>query len=209
MAFDEAGVQPLNVTLYMSQPRSVKSGLADLAAELQVSERSVRGAAEEAAEAQTRFYDRIKRRGRDILDGLGEGQYGVVLVGRPYNTADQGACQNLSEKLRKLGVLAIPIDFLPLSEVNIRDEHPNMYWRSGQDILAAAKIIREDDRLQAIYVTSFSCGPDSFLVSFFRRLMDRKPFLELEMDDHTAEAGIVTRCEAFLDSLNLTLEAAV
>jgi predicted nucleotide-binding protein (sugar kinase/HSP70/actin superfamily) len=33
--------------------------------------------------------------------------------------------------------------------------------------------------------------------------MGTKPFLELEVDDHTAEAGMLTRCEAFLDSLKL------
>jgi predicted CoA-substrate-specific enzyme activase len=205
----ECGVRTLDLTVYMSQPRSMKTGLADLARQLRVPVRWAINAAEDGAKAQARFYDRIRQRGREVLNGLGEHQHAVVLVGRPYNTADQGACQNLSEKLRKLGVLPIPIDFLPLSEVDISDEHPNMYWRSGQDILAAARIISDDDRLHAIYVTSFACGPDSFLVSFFRRMMDPKPFLELEMDDHTAEAGIVTRCEAFLDSLNLTLEAAL
>ena len=38
--------------------------------------------------------------------------------------------------------------------------------------------------------------------------MGAKPFLELEVDDHTAEAGIVTRCEAFLDSLGIRREEA-
>ena len=107
-------------------------------------------------------------------------------------------------KLRKMGALPIPMVLLPLKTVDISEPHPDMFWRSGQDILAAAQIISEDDRLQAIYLTSFDCGPDSFLVSFFRRMLAPKPFLELEVDDHTAEAGIVTRCEAFLDSLNLT-----
>jgi hypothetical protein len=33
--------------------------------------------------------------------------------------------------------------------------------------------------------------------------MRGKPFLELEVDDHTADAGIVTRCEAFFESLEM------
>jgi predicted nucleotide-binding protein (sugar kinase/HSP70/actin superfamily) len=52
------------------------------------------------------------------------------------------------------------------------------------------------------------CGPDSFLCSYFRRLMGTKPYLELEVDDHTAEAGMLTRCEAFLDSLRLRTQVA-
>ena len=31
--------------------------------------------------------------------------------------------------------------------------------------------------------------------------MAGKPHLELEIDEHTADAGLVTRCEAFIESL--------
>ena len=82
-----------------------------------------------------------------------------------------------------------------------------MYWRSGQEILGTAHIVSADPRLQCIYLTNFHCGPDSFLLTYFRSAMNGKPFLELELDDHTAEAGILTRCEAFLDSLASDREA--
>ncbi|GKT19357.1 acyl-CoA dehydratase activase, partial [Aduncisulcus paluster] len=49
------------------------------------------------------------------------------------------------------------------------------------------------------YITNFSCGPDSFLLGHFRKVMGRKPSLTLELDSHTADAGIETRIEAFLD----------
>jgi predicted nucleotide-binding protein (sugar kinase/HSP70/actin superfamily) len=32
--------------------------------------------------------------------------------------------------------------------------------------------------------------------------MAGKLYLELELDDHTADAGVNTRCEAFFDSLS-------
>ncbi len=150
----------------------------------------------------------MRRRGDEILAELDGDRAGVVVVGRPYNTCDLGLCQDLPRKLRKLGVVPIPLDFLPVRDVDLTDEHRDMFWRSGQDILGAARIVTEDPRLHCIYLTSFLCGPDSFLLSYFRRAMGDKPFLELEVDDHTAEAGIVTRCEAFLDSLNLRPEVA-
>jgi predicted nucleotide-binding protein (sugar kinase/HSP70/actin superfamily) len=83
-----------------------------------------------------------------------------------------------------------------------------MYWRSGQAILGTARMVSANPHLQAVYLTSFQCGPDSFLLTYFRQEMRGKPFLELEVDDHTAEAGIVTRCEAFLDSLHIEREVA-
>jgi predicted nucleotide-binding protein (sugar kinase/HSP70/actin superfamily) len=124
-----------------------------------------------------------------------------VLVGRPYNTNDAGLSSALPYKLRRLGVVPVPMDCLPLAEVDISDVYDNMYWQSGQKILAAARYIRNEPRLEAIYVTHFGCGPDSFLLTYFRREMAGQLYLELELDDHTADAGVNTRCEAFFDSL--------
>jgi predicted nucleotide-binding protein (sugar kinase/HSP70/actin superfamily) len=48
-------------------------------------------------------------------------------------------------------------------------------------------------------VTNFSCGPESFLIGFFRDIMQEKPSLTLELDSHVADAGLETRIEAFID----------
>jgi predicted nucleotide-binding protein (sugar kinase/HSP70/actin superfamily) len=165
--------------------------------------RRVLAAAARGDEALAAFSQAVRRLGDEALQTLTPGRPGVVLVGRPYNTCDPGVCLDLPHTLRKLGALPIPIDCLPTREVDITDIHPDMYWRSGQDILGAARLVAGDDRLQAVYLTSFHCGPDSFLLSYFRRLIGTKPYLELEVDDHTAEAGMLTRCEAFLDSLQV------
>jgi len=71
-------------------------------------------------------------------------------------------------------------------------------------VIASGLIIRDDPRLNAIYITNFCCNPDAFFSGFFRQILGEKPFLELELDEHAADAGLITRCEAFLDSLNLT-----
>ena len=76
-----------------------------------------------------------------------------------------------------------------------------MYWPNGQKILAAARMVAEDDRLHAVYLSNFRCGPDSFLAHYVREEMRGKPYLQLEVDEHSADAGMITRCEAFLDSL--------
>ena len=66
--------------------------------------------------------------------------------------------------------------------------------------MSAAEIIKKDKRLYPVYITNFGCGPDSFIMQYFEREMDR-PFLKMEVDEHTAGAGVITRCEAFSDSL--------
>jgi predicted CoA-substrate-specific enzyme activase len=189
--------------LHMLWDRLKRRELARIAAELGVSKRSVVQADRAGLEAQQTFYSELRQRGREVLANLNPDQAALVLVGRPYNIGDPGVSQDLPYKLRKLGALPIPLDFLAVDEVDISDRYERMFWRSGQDILAGARIIRQDPRLHGIYVTSFNCGPDSFIVSYFRRVMRGKPYLELEVDEHTADTGILTRCEAFLESLEL------
>jgi predicted nucleotide-binding protein (sugar kinase/HSP70/actin superfamily) len=201
--FAARGHRPLKFPLHMRGSKLKRGELEELARQLGLSTRCI-AAADAAAEiAQRDFYTAMRQRGREVLDSL-SGDYPVaVLVGRPYNTCDLGACQDLPFKLRKLGILPIPMDYLPLDKVNLPERYHSMAWRSGQFILAAATLIRTNPHLQAIYVTNFNCGPDSFLINFFRNIMGDKPFLELEIDNHTADAGIITRCEAFFDSLKM------
>ena len=78
-----------------------------------------------------------------------------------------------------------------------------MYWGFGNRILQAAKYINRDNRLFGLYLTSFSCGPDSFVLHFFNHEMNRtgRPYLELELDEHSAGAGVETRLLAFIDAI--------
>jgi predicted CoA-substrate-specific enzyme activase len=165
-----------------------------------VSKSTVKKAMQKADEAQRLFIISIKRRGQEILDSLSEKT--IVIVGRPYNAFDSGINMKIPEKLSTLGMFTIPMDFLPIENVDIKKIWPNMYWRSGQNILRAVEIIRENPNLFALFIGNFSCGPDSFIHRFFKEAMGEKPFLQIEIDEHSADAGIITRCEAFLDSID-------
>ncbi len=150
---------------------------------------------------QTQFERNLELRGKEVLDNLPDDKESVVIIGRPYNTGDPALNMNLIEKLINLDVIPIPTDFLPLSGERITKDYHQMYWPNGQDILAAARIIGRDNKLHAVYMGNYRCGPDSFLSHFVIEEMAGKPYLELEIDEHSADAGLITRCEAFLDSL--------
>lgn len=163
----------------------------------------VRRATREAFDAQSGFEQALKRKGRDILANLAPGQKLFVLVSRPYNGCDEGVNLQLPKKLTELGVQVIPMDMLDFDTAQLGDEslHSQVYWSYGQKILRAAEIIRRDRRLYGIYLSNFGCGPDSFLMTFFKDIMNPKPCLQLEIDEHSADAGVITRLEAFLESL--------
>jgi len=77
-----------------------------------------------------------------------------------------------------------------------------MYWGMGKIMMRAGRLVERHPQLFGTYITNFSCGPDSFVVGYFREIMGRKPSLTLELDSHTADAGLETRVEAFLDIVN-------
>ncbi len=158
-------------------------------------------AVKEAMQAQKQFYGKLQSAGREFLDSLDPDEKAVVVISRPYNGCDDKLSLEIPAKLRELGVKTIPIDMLPLSKYMPGITNRNMYWRFGQRILAAADFIREHPNLFAVYITNFGCGPDSFITHFFSKQMQGKPYLQLEIDEHSADAGAVTRLEAFLDSL--------
>jgi predicted nucleotide-binding protein (sugar kinase/HSP70/actin superfamily) len=74
-----------------------------------------------------------------------------------------------------------------------------MHWGIGKIILQVSQFVKRHPQLFATYVTNFSCGPDSFLISYFRDEMGKKPSLTLELDSHTADVGLNTRIEAAID----------
>ena len=162
---------------------------------------AVRRAGMLARKTQDECMRAAEERGRNVLAGIKPDEKALVLIGRNYNTCDPGMNLNLSAKIRDLGVQAIPMDYLSLGDADLSDMG-GTYWRSGQKIIAAARIIREHPSLFPVYITNFGCGPDSFITHFFRQEMQGKPYLQLEIDEHSADAGAITRIEAFLDSVS-------
>jgi predicted CoA-substrate-specific enzyme activase len=199
---DAFGVEILQpVISFAWSPEDVQRTLIKFGAQLGRGRRVVQRAAARAWAHQQEFYRTIVARGREVLDGLDDDDRVMVIVGRPYNTCDSGVNLDLPKKLRDLGVLPMPMDFLPLESVADRDDLKEMYWKYGQKILAAGYLINDDPRLFGVYITNFGCGADSFIGHFFRDVAQGKPYLQLEIDEHSADAGAITRCEAFLDSL--------
>ncbi len=167
-----------------------------------VSGTELKRAMQKAEQAQEEFLRSIKRKGYEVLRNITMPT--IVVVGRPYNAFDMGMNLEIPKKLATLNVQSIPMDFLPDSE--IYHDWPDMYWRSGQRILRAARTIKEYPELYPIFIGNFSCGPDSFIQKYFEKELEGKPYLHLEIDEHSADAGAITRCEAFLDSIKTQYE---
>ncbi len=168
------------------------------ARQMGLSEHRAAAAVDRALCVQERVRTRILHMGQRALQSLTDDprRMAVVIFGRPYNAFADEAHMGIPRKLASRGHLVLPLDSLPLEG---RQAKRHMYWGYGQRILQAARLVAAHPQLFGVYITNFSCGPDSFLIGYFRDIMGSKPSLTLELDSHTADAGLETRIEAFLD----------
>jgi predicted CoA-substrate-specific enzyme activase len=140
----------------------------------------------------------IKKMGRRALKGLKKDKDRIALVvfGRPYNAFNPEGNLGIPKKLTSRGFEVIPFDALPFEG---EDCENTMHWAMGQMITKAGHLVKKHPQLFGVYITNFSCGPDSFLLRYFREDQGKKPSLTLELDEHTADVGANTRLDAFLD----------
>ena len=175
-----------------------KKSFQAMAASMGISKRKAEQAFNLARQVQDQMQKKMIELGEKAIQEIEQDptRMGVVLFGRPYNAFVPEANKGIPHKFASRGITIIPVDFLDLKRYPVRD---HMYWSMGQINLKGAVAVKEHPQLFGTYITNFSCGPDSFVVGYFRDIMGTKPSLTLELDNHTADAGLETRIEAFLD----------
>ncbi len=150
---------------------------------------------------QREYEAELYKLGEEALNKIDklENVFGMVLFGRAYNAFAENANKSIPQKFASKGVYIIPYDIIDPIIAKTRD---NMYWESGKKILRCAEFVAGKNNLYATYISNYSCGPDSMIMTSFREVMGEKPSLTLELDGHTADAGINTRIEAALDIIS-------
>ncbi|MCP4682992.1 MAG: CoA activase [Desulfobacterales bacterium] len=171
---------------------------------LGVSKADITRAVYHALEKQERFVLELYAKGREILENQDNNEPIIVVTGRPYNLYDERLNLRLGRNLAKIGMNALPMDFIDVASVDLSD-FPSMYWGFGARILRTAKYIQTNPSYFGLHISNFSCGADSFLEHFYRHIMGDKPYLILELDEHSAVAGIMTRLEAYKNVLDNTM----
>lgn len=132
----------------------------------------------------------------------------IGLLGHGYNIYDRYISMDLIQKLQKLGAQVVTAENIPadIIEEEAGRLPKRMFWTLGKrQIGAAFYFLKRPDIIGVIHVASFGCGPDSLVGELIERHMRRAktmPFLFLTIDEHTGEAGVVTRLEAFWDMIS-------
>ena len=131
----------------------------------------------------------------------------VVVMAHGYNLYDERLSMRLLDKLENMGVKAFTaLDITREQQLNsIKELGEIQYWANELDLTGTAAYYLLNNSVDGIIALSaFGCGPDSLMVDEiqYHASEHNMPMIHLTIDEHTGEAGFVTRLEAFVDMLS-------
>ncbi len=134
-----------------------------------------------------------------------DNNFKVVLLGRPYTVLSNGMNSNIPEIFARKGVKTFYQNMMDVKYEeldSIREILGETKWKFAATILGAADKIARTRNLYPVFITSFKCSPDSFIIEYFKQILDfyKKPYLILQLDEYDSNVGYETRIEAALRS---------
>jgi len=173
-------------------------------AKMGYSTKNVRAALQEGLVNKKKFDNKIEEKIKEVFDSIQEkckkNEPSFLVMARPYTAYDANVNNDIANKILDAGYPAIPLEFAPIGSIDISKQMPKMYWIQGQKKLAAIELLNKNKNLFGIDITYFACGPDA-QINQQMRCRTQKPFLTVEMDEHTGDAGIDTRLQAFFNTV--------
>ena len=130
----------------------------------------------------------------------------VVIMAHGYNLFDERISLNLIKKLEKMDIqvytsLNVTVEN---SKKSLNELGETQYWANELDLTGVAAYYILNKKVDGIIALSaFGCGPDSLMIDEidYHAKLTGMPILQLNIDEHTGEAGFITRIEAFADML--------
>jgi predicted nucleotide-binding protein (sugar kinase/HSP70/actin superfamily) len=204
------------------QNTSLKASARKLADELGASPAAARKALAESLRVQARFERQLAGglapetamekafangngdRGEAQGDRPAVDEINIGLVGHEYLIHDPYISHNLPQKLKRMNANAVLMSSVPAEAIERElANYPGISWSYEKELLGAAShFLRRSDIDGVMLVVGFACGPDSIIGEIINREVkrpDSPPLTTLVLDEHTGEAGVATRVEAFVD----------
>ena len=131
----------------------------------------------------------------------------VAVVGHGYNVHDPFVNMGLLKKLENMKVDAVVLENLPgqifKQKTKISETLKN-YWGNEEEILSGVDYLFKNNLVDGvIFLCSFCCGPDSLIDEIITRDAKTRdiPYICVVMDEHSGQAGVITRVETFVDMI--------
>jgi len=130
----------------------------------------------------------------------------IALIGHPYLLYDEYINHRLIHRLEQAHNRILTPEMLTTEELELAIARlvGGAYWTYEEEVVGAGEHYLRSGADGVIGIMAFGCGPDSVMMDMVHRRATRQgatPFMSLTLEEHTAEAGVVTRLEAFLDMI--------
>lgn len=131
----------------------------------------------------------------------------VAIIGHSYTVYDSFLNMELIKKLKGFGAKVITLDMLDyrISKTKCGELDKKIFWDYGTRAYGGAIQLIENGGIDGVLaLTSFGCGVDSLVDELVEKRIRQEsniPFMKLVLDEHSAEAGFLTRIEAFVDMI--------
>jgi predicted nucleotide-binding protein (sugar kinase/HSP70/actin superfamily) len=186
---DKARILTVEINL---EENSLAKSLLALGRQLGFSKRLIQPAIDRALGAMEAFYEKENRR----REGLKKPR--ILLLAHPYLLFDQFFTGPIESKLNELEV---GVEYFSYAGREIKTSF--IKWDTCNEMYHRLRELSREEYAGVIQISSFNCGCDSMTAEFFRETLQEKrvPFLTLMVDEHTAQGGMDTRLEAFIESM--------
>jgi predicted nucleotide-binding protein (sugar kinase/HSP70/actin superfamily) len=129
----------------------------------------------------------------------------IALLGHSYLIHDAYANLQVWEKLSAKAEVRVAENVSGAEiEQAVAGMHKKIFWSHGKRIFGAGRSFIDEEEIDGlIYLSCFGCGTDSMVQDMLARAAreKRKPYMMITLDEHSGEAGLATRLEAFIDML--------
>lgn len=168
------------------------------------------------AEAAFRSYHRLLQQGlfpeeaETVLFGgthhdRGEAGRRIGLIGHPYCLYDPLVNLGTIDLLHRYGFKVVAPEFFRPRQIEseLQILAKPLFWTLSQRIFGTFRLLCKQQVEGIIYLSAFACGPEALIGELVKKEAKAigLPLLQLDLDEHSGEAGLVTRIEAFIDLL--------
>ncbi|MCX8074241.1 MAG: acyl-CoA dehydratase activase-related protein [Clostridia bacterium] len=144
----------------------------------------------------------------EILKNKNKKDNNILIVSHPYITHDEILGRPIVNYLEKMGANIIYADIIP---EKVKGDlwsniSKNIYWKYSKELLTGIELYKEYiDGI--VFISVFSCGPDSLVTDLCIRKIKNIPCLNLVLDELNSDTGMQTRLESFVDVITYKKKA--
>lgn len=152
----------------------------------------------EMAKDEERAFNLRQMANQDEL--LNSDRLKILIVAHPYNIYDKYIGEPIQKILNNLDVELLYADKIDrkIAKKYAKTYSSTLYWTYSKELIGAIGYYH--DYIDGIiFVTAFPCGPDSLVNELLIRKLKDIPITNILINESTAEAGLQTRLESFID----------